>query len=132
MQRTYLAGITLERGTFGVVFPDFPGCVTVADSLEQAIVKAHEALQFHIDTMIDDGDVLPEPKLHRLDAIKTDFYAQGDADTWLTTAAVTVEVPQPQPMARVPLGRIDALSESRSQFITRAIENEMARRKQSA
>jgi len=46
---------------FGVSFPDFLGCVTVGDTLEEARVLAKEALEFHIDGMKADGDPIPEP-----------------------------------------------------------------------
>ncbi|MFL6197171.1 MAG: type II toxin-antitoxin system HicB family antitoxin [Thermoanaerobaculia bacterium] len=46
---------------YGIEFPDFPGCVTAATDLEEARALAEEALSFHIDGMIEDGDPLPEP-----------------------------------------------------------------------
>ena len=48
-----------ENGVFGVSFPDFPGCVTGADTLEEAIRKANEALTFHVAGMLEDGETLP-------------------------------------------------------------------------
>ena len=46
---------------YGVDFPDFPGCITVASTLDEAKDRAGETLQFHIDGMIEDGDALPAP-----------------------------------------------------------------------
>lgn len=46
---------------FGVSFPDFPGCVTVGKTLEEAHKLAAEALEFHVEGMIEDGEALPEP-----------------------------------------------------------------------
>jgi predicted RNase H-like HicB family nuclease len=53
----------VERGAtnFGITFPDFPGCVSVGDSIEQAIEHGHEALAAHIELMLEDGDPIPEP-----------------------------------------------------------------------
>jgi predicted RNase H-like HicB family nuclease len=46
---------------YGVLFPDFPGCVTAGTSLDEARVMAEEALTLHIEGMIEDGDAIPEP-----------------------------------------------------------------------
>ena len=46
---------------FGVSFPDFPGCITAGESLEDARRMAGEALGFHILGMIEDGEPVPEP-----------------------------------------------------------------------
>lgn len=46
---------------FGVSFPDFPGVVTAGTSLDDARAMAEEALCFHIEGMIEDGEAVPEP-----------------------------------------------------------------------
>lgn len=50
-----------DTGAFGIVFPDFPGCVSAADSVRNVGVSGAEALQGHVDLMIADKDRLPEP-----------------------------------------------------------------------
>ena len=45
----------------GVVFPDLPGCVTQGDTPQHAAEMALEALALHIESMVKDGDALPEP-----------------------------------------------------------------------
>lgn len=53
----------VERGTtnYGITFPDFPGCVSVGDSVEHTIERGHQALAAHIELMLEDGDPIPEP-----------------------------------------------------------------------
>jgi predicted RNase H-like HicB family nuclease len=46
---------------YGVEFPDFPGCVTAGATLEEARRMAQEALAFHVEGMLEDGDPIPEP-----------------------------------------------------------------------
>jgi predicted RNase H-like HicB family nuclease len=46
---------------FGVSFPDFPGAVTAAPTLEEAIKRAGEALALHVEGMVADGKTIPEP-----------------------------------------------------------------------
>ena len=59
---TYIALLRKEEDSdFGVDFPDFPGCITVGKTLEEAHRRALEALRFHINGMLEDGDPIPEP-----------------------------------------------------------------------
>jgi len=60
--RYYPAEIITDDGSgYGVIFPDFPGCVTAGDTVEQAFARAGEALQFHIEGMLEDGNPIPKP-----------------------------------------------------------------------
>jgi predicted RNase H-like HicB family nuclease len=58
----YVALIHKENDSdFGVSFPDFPGCVTAGSTLNEARAMAEEALSFHIEGMIEDGEAIPGP-----------------------------------------------------------------------
>ena len=46
---------------YGVSFPDFPGCISAGVSLDEARDMAAEALTFHIEGMVEDGEAIPEP-----------------------------------------------------------------------
>jgi len=60
--RHYTAEIITDDGSgYGVIFPDFPGCLTSADTIEQAILRAGEALKLHVEGMLEDGEAIPEP-----------------------------------------------------------------------
>ena len=43
--RVYPALITRDGDGFGVSFPDLPGCLTCADTPEEALANAKEALE---------------------------------------------------------------------------------------
>lgn len=59
----YVALVHKERGSsYGVSFPDFPGCVAAAGSYEAAVEQAVEALAFHADGLQQDGAVIPAPR----------------------------------------------------------------------
>ncbi|WP_192256697.1 type II toxin-antitoxin system HicB family antitoxin [Mesorhizobium caraganae] len=45
----------------GVSFPDFPGLVTAGEDLDDARGMAEEALAFHIQGPVEDGEAAPEP-----------------------------------------------------------------------
>ena len=58
----YIALIHKEPASdYGVSFPDFPGCVTAGATLDEARRGAVEALAFHIDGMVEDGEAIPSP-----------------------------------------------------------------------
>ena len=56
---------------YGVSFPDFPGCITVGHSIDEARQFATEALALHIDGMIADGEEIPRPS--SLDMVMADL-----------------------------------------------------------
>lgn len=56
-----LALIHEENGVFGISFPDYPGCVSGGDTMDEAVSKGHQALGFHLRGMMDDGDEVPAP-----------------------------------------------------------------------
>ncbi|MGX5804932.1 type II toxin-antitoxin system HicB family antitoxin [Bradyrhizobium sp. Arg314] len=50
-----------DASDYGVSFPDFPGVVTAGASLEEVRELAEQALALHVEGLIDDGDVVPDP-----------------------------------------------------------------------
>jgi predicted RNase H-like HicB family nuclease len=67
--KNYIAVINPKD--FGVIFPDFLGCVSVGDNIDDAKIKAQEVLEFHIQGMREDGEELPTPK--SLEEIKKEY-----------------------------------------------------------
>jgi len=60
--RQYIGLIRKEADSdFGVSFPDFPGVATAGTSLDDARRMAEEALAFHIEGLVADGEAIPEP-----------------------------------------------------------------------
>ena len=58
----YIGLIHKDAGSdFGVSFPDFPGIATAGVDLDDARTMAEEALAFHIEGLIADGEPIPEP-----------------------------------------------------------------------
>lgn len=56
--------ILLERaadGGWGAWSPDLPGCVSLGDTLDECIAEMREAIAFHLDGLLEDGDPIPEP-----------------------------------------------------------------------
>ena len=57
----YVALFQEDKHGFSVEFPDFPGCVTCGDTLDEAVDHAHEALAMFVEEMVEQGQPLPEP-----------------------------------------------------------------------
>lgn len=59
----YIALVHKDKGTsYGVSFPDVPGCISAGDTFEEAVANATEALAGHIALMTADGDAIPAPR----------------------------------------------------------------------
>ena len=56
----YLIVIEIAKGNYSVYSPDLPGCVATGKTREQAERNMHEAVEIHIQGLIEDK--LPIPK----------------------------------------------------------------------
>ncbi|MBL7992908.1 MAG: type II toxin-antitoxin system HicB family antitoxin [Candidatus Kapabacteria bacterium] len=71
--------------------PDVPGCIAADDSFEATLQLMAEALEFHLEGMLEHGEQVPEPK---------DLRSHLDSGTWEFTdediyAYVSVAIPEP-------------------------------------
>ena len=55
-----------EDHVFVADVPQLPGCIAHGSSQEEALKNANEAIQLWIDTALEYGDPIPEPKGRRL------------------------------------------------------------------
>ena len=127
----YIALIHKEPDSdYGVSFPDFPGCISAGETLDEARAMGAEALALHIEGMIEDGEPLPLPS--RLEDIMADV-TNREAVAVLIDAPVQAErsirvnVTLPESV----LARIDSYASqagySRSGFLARAALVELER-----
>jgi predicted RNase H-like HicB family nuclease len=126
----YIALIHKETNTgFGASFPDFPGAITVAATLEELRGEAEEALAFHIEGMQEDGDEIPSPSPLDVIALSDDY---KDAAAVLVIKAPETTLPAVRINVTIPdqmLKRIDRYAAkqglTRSGFLVRAAKKEM-------
>lgn len=124
----YIAIVHKEAKTdFGVSFPDFPGCITAGQTVDEAKDLAQEALALHINGMIEDGEQLPAPS--KLEDI------MADADYVNAVAYLVVSIPDTKPrtvrvnitLPEMTLKQIDAAAKkrgmSRSSFLVHIAQN---------
>jgi predicted RNase H-like HicB family nuclease len=119
-----------EEGGYWVEFPDFPGCATQGDTLDEARAMAEDALAGHVELMLEEGEALPAP------ASLQDLMRRPEA-----RGAVAVVVSAPESPARTvrvsitlpedDLKAIDAFAKarghSRSAFLVRSARQAMVR-----
>ena len=55
--------VVIERGetSWGAHVPDLPGCVAVGETREEVLQLIREAIEFHIESLKEDGLPLPSP-----------------------------------------------------------------------
>ncbi|MEO6074536.1 MAG: type II toxin-antitoxin system HicB family antitoxin [Burkholderiales bacterium] len=55
--------VVIEKGplSFGAYVPDLPGCVAVGQTRTEVAQLIHEAIEFHLEGMKEDGMPIPEP-----------------------------------------------------------------------
>ena len=125
---TYVGIVHKDETTdYGICFPDFPGCISAGKTLEELQWMAEEALQFHIEGMLEDG--MPIPKPMPIAQIKASALAKG------AEAFILVSTPLPSKPIRVNvmmdrelLQRIDRAANNRSAFLAQAAMEALARR----
>lgn len=118
--------------SYGVVVPDLPGCFSAGETFDEAISNAYEAVDGHVEILLEDGGSLPAPE----------SLAVHQADPDLAGAIwVIIDVPVEKyfgPAEKINitvpallLRRIDRYAqshgESRSGFLVRAAQREMGR-----
>ncbi len=57
----YLVVIEQGPSRFGAYVPDLPGCVAIGESRAEVTRLIHEAIEFHLEGMKEDGLQVPEP-----------------------------------------------------------------------
>ncbi len=58
----YPALIEYGADAIGVIFPDLPGCVAAAATIDQALLNAEDALRGWVAVAEEDGDAVPPPR----------------------------------------------------------------------
>ncbi len=124
----YIAIVHKDHNSdFGISFPDFPGCVTAGNNIDEAKDMAQDAIALHVNGMIEDGERLPVPS--KLEEI------MADSDYYDAVAYLVVGIPDAKPrtvrvnitLPEITLKQIDAAAKkrgmSRSSFLVHAAQN---------
>lgn len=59
--KKYLVVFEKTRTGYSAYVPDLPGCISTGRTRKEIEKNIQEAIEFHIDGMIIDGEKIPEP-----------------------------------------------------------------------
>jgi predicted RNase H-like HicB family nuclease len=130
--RHYIGIVHKEaRSDYGISFPDFPGAVTAAASLDEAVEMAAEALALHVEGLLAEGETIPNPSTFEQVRDNPDYRHGLPVLVPLKTDAMAmrVQVTLPAPVLRRIDKYIEAEGQSRSGFLTEAAKEALARDK---
>ena len=112
MKLSYVVVFERTPNNYSAYAPDVPGCVSVGDTWEEMQAMIKEALEFHIEGMVEDGEAIPEPRMSLEEAMvyhsqplteeeKASLAEFADDAPILSTTfeRVEIEVRLPQPAA---------------------------------
>jgi predicted RNase H-like HicB family nuclease len=57
----FLVVIEKAKGNFSAYSPDLLGCVATGKTASEAAKNMHEAIQFHIEGLVEDKQPIPKP-----------------------------------------------------------------------
>jgi predicted RNase H-like HicB family nuclease len=121
-----------ENTAYGVVVPDLPGCFSAGDTLDEAVTKAKEAIESHIEELLATGE--PLPAIHGL----ADHQANPDYAGWvwalveidmsrLEDVTERVNITLPRRVLRIIDEAAKRAGESRSAYLARVGVTEATR-----
>jgi predicted RNase H-like HicB family nuclease len=120
----YVALIHKEPDSdYGIMFPDFPGCVSAGADFDDALRQGVEALAGHAGLMRRDGEPIPPPRsLEEIRAAAEDWIEWEGA-----MVAMVPLLPAPGRAVRINVtlderlvAQIDAVASNRSAFLAEA------------
>ena len=126
----YIALIQKENKEYGVIFPDFPGCVSVGKTVDEAYKNSIEALALHIDGIKEDKEQIPEPRtFDEIQKSKEDWYTVDNSLIMYipyisnnSNKYVRINITLNQTI----LDKIDRITNNRSAFLSKAAESYLA------
>lgn len=128
MERNYTAFILKDDDGYTVVFPDLPGCMTVADTFDEAFSAARDVLPGYLDTLYQEGMEISEPA--PFEAVEPE-----DEDKAAAVGKIIVPARMPGTMVRTNitlpsylLESVDRMTTNRSAFFSELAEREIKRR----
>lgn len=132
---SYLGAICGSEGGYGIVFKDFPGCTSAGGTIEEVMLNGRDALQGHIEVMLEYGDSLPAPTTHRLEDVVEwldDDPEEPLDEKWMELVPIQVRIPASEPDVHVDVPQhllleIDKVTSDPRKFVIDAAKRELDR-----
>ena len=110
MKLRYAVIFEQTPNNYGAYAPDVPGCGSTGGTWEEIQANIREALAFHVEGMVENGEAVPEPRMSIREAMA--YHSQpvdesalespaefGEADSDLPTTVEMVEIEVVLPQA---------------------------------
>jgi len=92
MKAKFLVIIEKGENNYSAYSPDVPGCAATGKFVEDTLESIREALEFHFEGLLQNGDEIPEPKGLTFYLEKTSEISSDDI-----LAHIDIEVPELTP-----------------------------------
>ncbi|HEY8780446.1 MAG TPA: type II toxin-antitoxin system HicB family antitoxin [Mucilaginibacter sp.] len=89
----YLIVIEKAKNNYSAFSPDVWGCVATGKTVEETLLQIKEALQIHLEAMVNDGEEIPKAKgisQHISDSV----FKEGEIAEEYFITEVDIAVPQ--------------------------------------
>jgi predicted RNase H-like HicB family nuclease len=60
----YAVVVEKAAANYSAYVPDLPGCVAAAETEEEVLELIREAIDFHLESLREEGEPIPEPTSH--------------------------------------------------------------------
>ncbi|MDX8409876.1 MAG: type II toxin-antitoxin system HicB family antitoxin [Mariprofundales bacterium] len=114
-----------DANAFGVVVPDFIGCFSAGDTMDEAIDHTREAVELQMEELLSRGEAIPPPSPMQRYATLAEFsgwlWAVVDVDlTRLRSASKRYNITMPERVMAMVDAAAKQEGESRSGFLARS------------
>ncbi len=119
---------------YGVTVPDLPGCFSAGRTLDEAMAMAKEAIELHLEGLIEEGQIVPDPSSVERHQRKRQYRGGTWAIVSINPADVRpharrINITMPQRILEAVDRHAAAESETRSGLLTKAAVRYLADRK---
>jgi len=125
-----------RKSDYGVTVPDLPGCFSAGKTMDEAMTMAKEAVELHLEGLIEEGLPIPDPSAIERHKRNADF----SGGTWAIVEVNMSDLRSPAKRVNITLPRrvlesIDHFAvkhgETRSGLLAKAATNYIAARRTS-
>jgi len=92
MKQKFLVVYEHLKRNYGGFAPDIPGCCSTGKTLKKMREMMREALEFHLEGMAEDGDLMPQPVTVSVDFKEMDEIEKGEVGHYVVEW-LEIEVP---------------------------------------
>jgi predicted RNase H-like HicB family nuclease len=119
------------KSLYGVTVPDLPGCFSSGSTFDEAVIMAREAIELHLEGMIEDGEAIPDAS--EIEPLWRDQNFAGGA--WASVSIDPSKLPLRAERVNITMPRriLDAVDrfaaehdETRSGLLVKAVTQHMA------